>query len=499
MTRLQDQFTERKRKIEKIRAFGMDPYPPTAHRTHRCREVLEAFPSLLKKPSVVIVAGRVKAIRGHGGSLFLVLDDGTASLQCYAKRDTFGEEPYRRLVDNVDLGDFLEITGTAFTTRRGEKSLLARSFRFLAKSLYPQPEKWHGLKDVEIRYRQRELDLMANPAVRKVFTYRARIVQAIRTFLDREGFLEVQTPILQTIAGGATARPFVTHHNALDRDFFLRVAPELYLKRLIVGGFERVYELGPCFRNEGMDHAHNPEFYQVEFYAAYWDLEAMMACTERLLSFIVRQTTKDRESGEKGIARFTIPFARLDFREAIKRFAAIDIDDFPTGEALLREASRRGIAITETKRSNRGRILDAILKTVVRPRLTAPTFVLRYPVDLSPLAKRIAGDERYVHRFQLFAQGAEIANAFGELNDPIDQEERFADQERQRKAGDDEAQQSDPAFLDALRYGMPPTAGIGIGIERLVILLSGEPSIKDVILFPTLKPKRVRKESQDHA
>ncbi len=467
---------------------GIDPYPARIVRSHSCRAFLADFEKLLSDGQLITLVGRVRSIRLHGGSCFAHIQDGTDKVQIFLQRDGLGEEQYDTFIKTLDVGDFLEAAGKPYLTKRGEKSLLVERFRLISKSLNPLPEKWHGLSDVEIRYRKRYLDLLSNPEVKSIFLKRHALIRTLRSFLEDERFIEVETPILQTMAGGALAEPFITHHNALGADLFLRVAPELFLKRLIIGGFERVFEIARCFRNEGIDHLHNPEFTQVELYAAYMDYFELMAFTERMMVALVHSVRGDFMVPYEGNQlNFTPPYRRLTFRDAILEYAKFDIDNYPNEKKLASELSKRNI-VTE-KKWNRAKMLDEAIKNFVRPYLIQPAFLYRYPIELSPLAKKTENDTRYVERFQLFAGGKELANAFSEINDPTDQQDRFDDQEKNRKRGDNEAHHSDADFIEALTYGMPPTAGLGMGIDRLTNILTDTHSIKEVILFPTLKPQ----------
>ncbi len=479
-------------RLEKLRAIsaaGVDPYPSASSRTHRIADLLGNFDALERKKENVTVVGRIKAIRGHGGACFADLEDGTEKIQLHMKRDVAGASAYDFFEQVADRGDFIQANGAPFVTKRGEKSIEVSAWAMLAKSLKPLPDKWHGLADVEIRYRKRELDLVANHEVRAIFKKRSLIVQTIREFFTKEGFMEVETPILQPIPGGATARPFATHHNALDIDLYLRVAPELYLKRLIAGGYERVFEIARCFRNEGIDHSHNPEFTQIEFYQAYADYDDLMALTERLLPHVAEKTNGSASveyDGKK--IDFTAPYPRITFRDALIEYGDIDIEKYPDRAKLAKAAEKAGIKVE--KSDDRGAIMDNLFKKLVRPKIVDPTFIINHPVELSPLAKKLRKDPRYVERFQvLLGGGVELCNAFSELNDPIDQRERFAEQEKLREKGDIEAQRFDKDFVEALEIGMPPTAGFGMGIDRLAAVLTGSHNLKEVILFPTLRPE----------
>jgi lysyl-tRNA synthetase, class II len=488
MANFSEEYANRLHKLTDAQKAGVKPYPAQVNRTHTIEQVLAEFDSLIKNDKLITLVGRIRAIRLHGGSCFAHLEDGSGKMQIYLKLDEVGDKTYEQFKAIFDIGDFIETSGSLFTTKRGEKTLLVKKLRLISKTLQPLPEKWHGLSDIEIRYRQRYLDLIANPEVSEIFKKRAAIVKTIRKVLDEKGFLEVETPILQHIPGGANAEPFVTHHHALNIDLYLRIAPELYLKRLIVGGFEKVYEIARCFRNEGIDRDHNPEFTQVEFYAAYWDYLKMISFTEELIKELVEvangKLTIEHDNAE---VNFTPPYERITFNKLCQQYAKINIDDFDE-VALRKEAKARGVEIDKT--FSRGKTLDAIFKMLIRPNIIKPTFVIDYPIELSPLAKKKEDNPNYVERFQLLAAGTELCNAFSELNDPLDQEERFTAQEKMRKAGDKEAQRIDHDYIEAMRYGMPPTAGIGIGIDRLATLLCGVHNVKEVILFPTLKPKR---------
>jgi lysyl-tRNA synthetase class 2 len=457
---------DRRAKLERLRAQGIDPFPhefdgvtPIA-RVHAEHDDLEPG---VETDDAYRIAGRLAARRGHGGAAFLDLVDRSGKLQVHARRDVLGEDSFDTLT-SLDLGDLIGVDGTAFKSRRGELSLRATHWTLLAKSLRPPPEKFHGLEDVETRYRHRELDLIANEEVRELFILRSKVVRAIRRWLDERGFLEVETPILQPLYGGALARPFVTHHNALDRDFFLRIADELYLKRLIVGGLERVYEIGKDFRNEGVSHKHNPEFTMLEWYEAYADYEDIARRLEELIAFVAEDV------GYEGPIDFTPPWRRLRLREAILEKTGLDIrsDDLPGDGPWARR-------------------VDALLSKHVEPQLVDPTFVFDYPKELSPFAKDHRSEPGLVERFECFAAGIEFANAFTELNDPDEQRARFEQQRAEQAAGDEEAQPYDEDFVRALEHGMPPTGGIGIGIDRLVMILSGRTSIREVVLFPAMR------------
>ena len=481
----QSESATRLERLKLLRARGHDPYPSKVARTHTIADALKSFDALKEKPATV--TGRVRALRAHGKTAFLDIEDGTGKLQLSLAQDGVGESAYDSLTETLDIADFVEATGTSFQTRTGEPTLRLSALRIIAKTLEPLPEKWHGLQDVEQRFRKRYLDLIVNEESRAIALMRIRLTQAMRGFFDARGFLEVETPMLQPLAGGATARPFVTHHHALDADYFLRIAPELYLKRLIVGGFEKVYEIGRCFRNEGVDRAHNPEFTMMEFYWAYADYEDLMKLTEELIGALlndVKGSTALIIEGKK--IHCAPPFPRLTFQDALEGRAGITGAFTMDARALAAVAEEKGIAVENGW--GRGRLFDELWKHLVRPTVIAPTFLIDHPIELSPLAKRKKDRPELVERFQLIMNGFEIANAFSELNDPIDQEERFRAQEQARDTGDDEAQRYDEDFVTALKHGMPPTAGWGMGIDRLASLFAGVQNLKEVILFPTLRP-----------
>ncbi len=483
---LDDFRNERLKKLEALRAAGINPYPATSERTHAIGDVLAAFDELAAG-HVLVLAGRVMARREHGGLVFLDLDDGTGTIQVLVKRDTLGDAQFQLLLDTLDIGDFIEATGTLFVTKREERTLEATSWRMLTKSLLPLPEKWHGLQDADERFRKRYLDLIFNPDVRATFEMRTRIIQELRNFLNEHRFLEVQTPTLQPLYGGASARPFKTHLHALDMDVFLRIAPELYLKRLLVGGFTNVYEFTTNFRNEGMDRDHNPEFSALEFYAAYRDLEWLMLFTEEMFGHVLQHalgTTTISYNDQE--VHFQRPFVRGTFNELLQQYVGINYDT--DDEAAFRaKAAELGLVIE--KSVAKPGLADEIFKKAVRPNLVQPTFVTAYPADLLPLAKRLPDTPQYVGAFQFFAGGFELIKAFAELNDPVDQRSRMAAQESQRAKGDEEAQRMDEDFIEALEYGMPPAAGWGLGLDRFIMLLTGMHSIREVVLFPFMRLK----------
>ena len=472
---------DRRAKLERLRAEGIEPFPHAfpgvvpiegVHAEHAALEDGEETDSAYR------VAGRLAARRGHGGAAFLDLVDRSGRIQVHARRDVLGEESFDTLT-SLDLGDLIGVDGTAFRSRRGELSLRATGWTLLAKSLRAPPEKFHGLEDVETRYRHRELDLIANEEVRERFIIRTKVVRAIRRWLDDRGFLEVETPVLQPLYGGALAAPFTTHHNALDRDLFLRIADELYLKRLIVGGLERVYEIGKDFRNEGVSHKHNPEFTMLEWYEAYADYNDIAARLEELISYVAE------DIGYDGPVDFSTPWRRVTLRDAILEETGVDVLALRDRDELVAAAAERDIKLDPT--ATWGKLVDDLLSKHVEPGLQKPTFILDYPKELSPLAKDHRSEPGLVERFECFAAGMEFANAYSELNDPDEQRARFEQQQRDEAAGDEETQPYDEDYVRALEQGMPPTGGIGVGIDRLVMILTGSTSVREVLLFPAMR------------
>jgi lysyl-tRNA synthetase class 2 len=487
---------ERLKKLEDLGRDGIDPYPSTFPVTHQAGDLITRYATAgdaaLAAAESVTLAGRVLSLRSHGKASFAHLKDQTGGIQIYVRQDTVGETAYH-LFRRIDIGDFLGIRGPVFRTKTGELTVHAETVVLLAKSLRPLPDKWHGLSDVEVRYRQRYVDLIANPPVVALFRRRARIIAEIRRFFDARGFLEVETPMMQPIPGGAAARPFMTHHNALGLDLYLRVAPELHLKRCVVGGLERVYEINRNFRNEGISTKHNPEFTMLEFYQAYADYRDLMALTEELIPQVVRAVCGSETITYQGrqIA-VTPPWTRLTLEEALVKLGGLAPQDVGSEELLRAAARASGIAVKPAW--GWARLLVELFEARVESQLIQPTFVTDFPAELSPLAKARPDDPRYAQRFELFAAGLEVANAYTELNDPREQRRRLEAQARARAAGDEEAHFLDEDFLRALEYGLPPTAGEGIGIDRLVMLLTDAPSIRDVILFPLLRPETQRDE-----
>jgi len=483
-------------KLEAIKKSGENPYPQWTGRTHTVVEVLDNFERLAAEQKEIVIAGRVRALRGQGGTTFSNLEDASGRLQLFFRKNNLTGDLYARIASELDLGDFLAVHGTLMITKTGEKTVLVTSWQLISKALLPLPDKFHGLADVELRYRQRYLDLLANPESVRIAKIRSDVVKWIRDFFDNRGFMEVETPILQAIPGGASARPFKTHHNALDIDLYLRVAPELYLKRLIVGGLEKVYEMARCFRNEGIDHAHNPEFTQIEFYWAYADYEMLMQLTEELIKGLVERICGKLEFEYEGaMLKFKTPFPRVTFRDVIFRETKIDLDKVrEAGELKKRVEAYYGARpaksiIDFTGMSSFAEIADALYKNECRPKIIQPTFVTDYPAEMIPLAKRKENDPSKIATMQLVVNGIEICKAYNELNDPLDQEERFHEQQALREKGAEEAMWFDEDFVTALKHGMPPTAGFGMGIDRLVQVLTGSHNLKEVILFPTLRPK----------
>jgi lysyl-tRNA synthetase class 2 len=472
-----------------LREQDINPYPNAVERTHTIAEVLEHFDELAGPEGFFTLVGRIRLLREMGKAAFAKIEDGTGSIQVYFRVNDLGSEAYRG-IKLLDLGDFVQVSGFLFRTRTGERTLHVLQYRILAKGLRPLPEKYHGLEDKEIRQRKRYLDLIANgDEAREVFIIRSRTISAMRRYLDEHGFIEVETPILQPLYGGATARPFITHHNTLDRDLYLRIAVELYLKRLIVGGFERVYEIGRNFRNEGIDRSHNPEFTMMECYQAYADYNDIMELVEEMISYIAKEVKGSQRIVYQGTEiDLTPPWTRIPLLDAIAEFTGIDVNRYPDKESLA--AAMQAHGYEADPKLGRGRLIDDLKSAMFRkgiPSLRQALFLTDYPLDVSPLAKHHRQIPGLVERFQPFIGGLECGNAFTELNDPLDQRARFEDQMRQRSQGDEEAQVLDEDFLEALEIGMPPTGGLGIGIDRLTMLMADQESIRDVILFPTMR------------
>ena len=485
----QEDLTEvlrvRREKLAKLQEMGRDPFVQSRYdRTNYSMDIKNNFEEMEGK--VVKIAGRIMSKRLQGKAGFIDIQDQEGRIQCYVRKDRIGEEEYD-LFKTYDIGDIIGLEGEVFKTKKEEISVKANAVVLLSKSLQVLPEKYHGLKDQDIRYRQRYVDLIVNPEVKDAFLTRTKALKALRSFLDERGFLEVETPILNTIAGGANARPFVTHHNTLDIPMYLRIANELYLKRLIVGGFDKVYEMGRMFRNEGMSIKHNPEYTAMELYQAYADYEDMMKITEELISHMAEVATGSTVVNYQGTEiDFKPPWRRMTMIECVKEYTGVDFDTIETDEEALAIAREKGIEITPGMR--RGEVINAFFEEFGEDKLIQPTFITHHPVEVSPLAKRNAEDPRKTDRFEAFANKWELANAFSELNDPIDQKGRFLDQLRKKELGDDEACDMDEDFINALEVGLPPTGGLGIGIDRVMMLLTNSASIRDVILFPTMKP-----------
>ena len=483
---INEQMQVRIDKMHKIEEHGWKPFGYRFLYTHRAADIAAQFDELSEKETEVKMAGRIMAIRGHGKTCFMDMQDKTGRIQVYVRKDVIGEENYA-LIKLMDIGDTVGITGTAFRTHMGELSIKANSVEMLSKSLRPLPEKWHGLKDVETRYRQRYVDLIVNPEVRDTFVKRSQIIRSVREVLDSHDFLEVETPILNTIAGGAAARPFISYHNALDMQVYMRIAPELYLKRLLVGGMDRVYEMGRVFRNEGIDNRHNPEFTSVEIYQAFADYRDMMDLTEEVVvktaEKVLGTTTINYEGTTIELAS---PWKRMSMIEAVKEYSGKDFTDVTDLEEARAIAKELNVAIEPS--FGIGKIINACFEEYVEDKLIQPTFITGHPKEISPLAKSNPENPEITDRFEAYIYGREICNGFTELNDPIDQKERFLKQVEERANGDEEANMMDEDFVNALEYGLPPTGGLGIGIDRLVMFLTNSSTIRDVLFFPTMKP-----------
>lgn len=472
-------------KLAELKEMGVEPFGRRFERDATAGNIKDSFNEL--EGTTVKIAGRIMSKRRHGKAGFANLVDYSGSIQLYFRRDDLGPEKYE-LFKRLDIGDILGLQGDVFRTQKGEISVHVRNICYLAKSLTPLPEKWHGLKDVELRYRQRYVDLIVNPEVKEVFIKRSHIIKEIRNYLDEGGFLEVETPMMQPIPGGANARPFITHHNALDMELFLRIAPELYLKRLLVGGLEKVYEINRNFRNEGISTRHNPEFTMLEIYQAYGDYSDMMRLCENLISAVIFKVNGRMQVDFEGQEiDFTPPWQRLTMLDAIREATGLDFSLVKDDETARQSAKQLGLEVKTT--ASRGELINEVFEQFVEDKLIQPTFVFGHPVEVSPLAKRNLETPELTDRFELFIMQREIANAFSELNDPLDQKERFLKQVEKRAGGDAEAHMMDEDYINALEYGMPPAGGMGIGIDRLVMLITGSPSIRDVILFPTLRPR----------
>ncbi|MEH7162810.1 lysine--tRNA ligase [Priestia megaterium] len=489
---LNDQFLVRREKMSNLRDQGIDPFGQRFERTHTSQQLISEYDELTKEQLEenevpVSLAGRIMTKRGKGKAGFAHVQDLTGQIQLYVRKDAIGEEQYE-IFSSVDIGDLVGVEGVLFKTKVGELSIKVKDFTLLTKALRPLPDKYHGLKDIEQRYRQRYLDLITNPESKQTFISRSRIIQSMRRYLDNHGYLEVETPMMHSIAGGAAARPFVTHHNALDMELYMRIAIELHLKRLIVGGLEKVYEIGRVFRNEGVSTRHNPEFTMIELYEAYADYKDIMALTENLIAHIAQEvlgTTKIQYGDQE--VDLTPEWTRLHMVDAIKQYTGVDFWGETSVEEARALAKEHGVEIAEHMQY--GHIVNEFFEQKVEEQLIQPTFIYGHPVEISPLAKKNAEDPRFTDRFELFIVAREHANAFTELNDPIDQRERFEAQLKEKEQGNDEAHEMDDDFIEALEYGMPPTGGLGIGIDRLVMLLTNAPSIRDVLLFPHMRQR----------
>ncbi|TKJ28797.1 lysine--tRNA ligase [bacterium (candidate division B38) B3_B38] len=485
-------INQRKAKLEKLRSLGVEVYPRRFAQSHPIEEVIDRYSQLpaeeLEKKAIKVqLCGRVVSMRGHGKVAFAHIVNGGSKLQVYIRQDKVSPRDYE-IYTLLDLGDFIGVEGTLFRTRTGELTVLVGNLHFLAKALRPLPEKWHGLTDVELRYRQRYLDLLANPRTRHIFYLRSRIIKAFREFLDEEGYLEVETPMMQPIPGGATARPFKTFHNALSIDLYLRIAPELYLKRLVVGGLEKVYEINRNFRNEGISTMHNPEFTMLEFYESYSDYNDMMDLTERMLLAVAEKALGESRISYNG-RRISLspPFRRITLRDSLIKWGELSPEQLNSKEELLKIA--HGLSLQVEDNISLPKLMNRLFEELVQSNLIEPTFITDYPIEISPLAKQKREDPAIVERFELFIGGLEIANAFSELNDPVEQRRRFEHQLEERAKGDAEAHWMDEDYVNALEHGLPPTGGEGIGIDRLVMLFTDSKSIREVILFPQLRPR----------
>jgi len=471
-------------KLEQIKKGGKSPYPSSV-----CKN-LSIKDARSKKNKKVAVAGKLLSIRNHGKSTFMDLRDQSGSIQLYFKKDVLGDEKYD-FINLLDSGDYIDASGEVFTTKAGEITIRVENFSLLSKTLLPIPDSWYGLKDVETRYRKRHLDMLINEQVRRTLETRSKIINNLRSFMDKSGFVEVETPVLQMIPGGAAAKPFITHYNILKQDMYLRISPELYLKRMVVGGFEKVFEIGKNFRNEGLSHMHNPEFTMMEFYWAYQDYRGLMEFTQDLISTVIKNTKKSLEVEYQGdIINFAPPYRIVSFRDLVMTDCGIDIFKYPDFDSLKKEVNKKGIELDFKSITVWVKLVDELYKKVSRPKIVEPIFLVDHPIELTPLAKAHDNNPRIAQRFQLVCgKGIELINAYTELNDPLEQEKRFSEQVKMSKQGWDESAMMDQDFVEALKYGLPPTAGWGMGIERIAMLLTDNYSIKEVIPFPTLKNK----------
>lgn len=473
------------KKLKALQSAGVFPYPEKAKRTHACAEALETFGKLSRAKKEVFLAGRMMSLREHGALTFCHIEDSSAKIQILLKKDNLGEKSYQFFLDHFDIGDFIQVKGELFKTQRGEKTLLIKDYKLLSKSILSLPEKWHGVKDIEERYRKRYLDLIFNPEIKEKFKIRSRIIKELRSFLEGQGFLEVETPILQPVYGGASARPFKTRLNALSRNLYLRISPELYLKRLLIAGLEKVYEIGRCFRNEGIDRFHNPDFTMLEFYWAYADYKDLMKFTEQMFNNLLLGLFGSLEIEYQGKKlNFKTPWPRVEFEEIFKKYTGINLEEINI-TALKKQALKFGLEA----QGGKFEIADQIYKKVCRPKIEQPIFIINYPAQAFPLAKQLDKNPSKSASFQMVAMGTELVKAYSELNDPILQKKRFQEQEKIFKQGFGEAQKMDKDFIEALEYGMPPAAGWGLGIDRLAALLTDSHSLREIILFPTMRSK----------
>ncbi len=487
MSSLEELRAQRIEKLKMLQSKGINPYPISTAREYSLEEAVSDFKKLEKKKSVTL-AGRILSIRGQGAIVFVTLNDGTGSFQAMLKKGDTPEADFDLFHLTADIGDFVEVSGSLFVTKRNEKTILVKKWTMLSKALLPLPEKWHGLTDTEERFRKRYLDLIASPEVKERFVARSRMITEIRNYFNKEGYIEVETPRLQTLAGGATAKPFKTHHNALNVDFYLTIAQELFLKQLIVGGINKVYEIGRKFRNEGIDVTHNPEFTMLESNEAYADAEGQRIFTEKLFKHVVKQLFgKLKITYDANEIDFGPKFQVIPFYELLKRYALIPNPETITHQEAILRAQQLGVKVDPSESLEK--ILDNVYKKACRPRLVQPTFIVDYPVSFNPFAKRKEENPALIDRFQLVIGGIELVNAFSELNNPLDQEERYLEQDKKGKSGEAEISPSDKEYLEAMEHGMPPNGGIGIGIDRVAMLLTDQKNIREVILFPTLRPK----------
>ncbi|MBI2552597.1 lysine--tRNA ligase [Candidatus Uhrbacteria bacterium] len=488
---LPKEYASRLERLNALRAQGIDPYPANVERSHTIADFLAKFDNLAKHTTSVNLVGRVRSLRPHGGSAFAHIEDGTGRVQLFIKKDGLGDTAFAALMDTLDVGDFIAASGAPYTTKRGEKSLQAAHAHIIAKTLLPLPEKWHGLSDVEMRYRKRYLDLIMNEHVRETFILRSRLIGKLRPFMDARNYLEVQTPILQPIYGGGFAKPFITHHHALGMDMYLRISNEMYLKRLIVGGFERVYEVSTDFRNEGIDHNHNPEFTIMEAMTAYENYFYGMQLIEELTAYLAQEalgTTEITYAGRK--IELKAPWRRLTMVEAIQNVLKIDVLKMDVA-ALTAECKRQKIASENIKtRQKWGELVALLFEEQVEPTLIQPTFIYNFPTEITPLAKKCPNDPRFTESFEQYINGWEIGNNYTEINDPQDLQKRFIEERKREKGGFGEAHQTDEDYVEAIMHGLPPTVGIATSIDRLVMLFTGAHNIKEVILFPTLRPEK---------